>query len=195
VASAQVLVTLEDNALALTLAATDPDGDVLTYSIVSNPQNGILSGIGANRIYTPAAHDYGVQTLTFKVRDARGAESNTASVEIRITPVNDAPGFGLATTSVTAVKNTKIVQVGSFAINLTAGAPNEAQTIGFVTTNSNPGLFSQQPAIAANGTLSFGPAKSKAGSAIVTVYARDNGGTADGGKDTSVPKTFTITVR
>jgi hypothetical protein len=56
-------------------------------------------------------------------------------------------------------------------------------------------LFSQQPAIAANGTLSFSPAKSKAGSATVTVYARDNGGTADGGKDTSILKTFTITVR
>ena len=49
-------------------------------------------------------------------------------------------------------------------------------------------------AIAANGTLSFTPAANAFGSAVVTVSLSDNGGTANGGDDTSNSVTFTITV-
>ena len=50
------------------------------------------------------------------------------------------------------------------------------------------------PAIAANGTLTYTPAANANGTATVTVSVHDNGGTANGGVDTSAPQTFTITV-
>jgi VCBS repeat-containing protein len=195
VASGQILTVLEDKPLAFTLTASDPDGDALTYVTVTSPQLGVVSGAGASRTYSPAANDVSVQTLTFKVVDARGAESNTATVEFRITAVNDAPSFTLAATTVAATKNSPLVTRAGFALNLNTGAPNEAQTLTFTVSNSNTALFSQQPAIASNGTLTFTPAKSKSGSATVTVILRDNGGTLNGGVDTSVSKTFTITVK
>src|SRR5207247_2121012 len=47
--------------------------------------------------------------------------------------------------------------------------------------------------VAANGTLTFTPAGG-VGSATVTVQIHDDGGTANGGVDTSASQTFTITV-
>ena len=60
--------------LALTLKGTDPDGDDLTYEIVSNPQNGVLSGTGANRTFTPATGFVGTTNFGFRVsgRGGRG---------------------------------------------------------------------------------------------------------------------------
>ena len=51
-----------------------------------------------------------------------------------------------------------------------------------------------QPAVATNGTLTYTSAPNANGSATVTVRAHDDGGTANGGQDTSGPQTFTITI-
>ena len=46
----------------------------------------------------------------------------------------------------------------------------------------------------ATGTLTYTPAANANGVATVTVRLKDDGGTANGGVDTSGPQTFTITV-
>src|SRR5207247_1362962 len=56
VADAQTVTTLEETAKAITLSATDVDGDALTYSVVTGPTQGTLSGTAPNVIYTPAAN-------------------------------------------------------------------------------------------------------------------------------------------
>src|SRR5262249_10613431 len=63
-----------------------------------------------------------------------------------------------------------------------------------VTGNTNAALFSVQPAIAADGTLTYTLAADANGSADITITLSDNGGTANGGADTSAPQTFKITV-
>jgi hypothetical protein len=68
------------------------------------------------------------------------------------------------------------------------------QTVSFIVENNNPSLFSVQPSIAPDGTLSYTPAPNANGVATVTVVAKDNGGVVGGGDDTSNPVTFTITV-
>jgi hypothetical protein len=50
-----------------------------------------------------------------------------------------------------------------------------------------------QPAVAPDGTLSYTLAADANGAATVTVTAHDDGGTANGGADTSAPSAFTIT--
>src|SRR5205085_1734059 len=64
----------------------------------------------------------------------------------------------------------------------------------FNVSNNNNALFSGQPSISATGVLSFTPAPNANGTATVTVTLSDNGGTANGGVDTSAAVTFTITV-
>jgi hypothetical protein len=69
---------------------------------------------------------------------------------------------------------------------MTAGPPDESgQTLTFSTTNNNNALFSAQPSVAADGTLTYTPAPNANGSATVTVRLSDNGGTANGGVDHS----------
>ena len=63
-----------------------------------------------------------------------------------------------------------------------------------MVTNDNTGLFAIQPAVSATGTLTFKPASSTSGDATVSVTLTDDGGTANGGEDTSPTQTFTITV-
>ena len=48
--------------------------------------------------------------------------------------------------------------------------------------------------MAPNGTLTFTPAPGLTGSAVVTVTLSDNGGTANGGVNSSLSQTFTINV-
>jgi hypothetical protein len=86
--------------------------------------------------------------------------------------------------------------VTGFATNISAGPPDEAgQTLTFHVSNDNNALFSAQPSIdPATGNLTYTTAPNANGSTTVSVYLQDNGGTANGGIDTSPIQTFTITV-
>jgi hypothetical protein len=83
--------TNEDVAVDITLNANDPDGNNLTYSIVSNPSNGSLGSVsGAGVTYTPTANWSGTDTFTYKANDGT-VDSNTSTVTITVAAVNDAP--------------------------------------------------------------------------------------------------------
>ena len=90
----------------------------------------------------------------------------------------------------------QIAEVELLGIPFTPGDPGAeaGQNVHFLLSNNNESLFSAQPAISADGTLTYTPAPNACGSATVTVVAKDDGGTADGGNDTSLPCSFTINV-
>jgi hypothetical protein len=90
VAVAQKISTPEDKALGIFLSANDKDGDALNYSIVSSPTKGILSGTAPNLTYVPNPNANGQDSFAFLANDGTN-DSNTATVSISITPVNDAP--------------------------------------------------------------------------------------------------------
>ncbi|MBM4040164.1 MAG: tandem-95 repeat protein, partial [Planctomycetes bacterium] len=83
----------EDGSHSGSLAATDVDGDPLTFAIVSGPANGALTAFDpATGAYTyEPADDYrGPDSFTFKANDAT-VDSNEATITITVTPMNDAP--------------------------------------------------------------------------------------------------------
>jgi cysteine-rich repeat protein len=86
VAQDGVAATTDDTAVVIALAATDVDGDGLSYAIVTPPTNGVLSGSGASRTYTPTAPFAGTDTFTFTASDGT-ATSNLATVTITVTHV------------------------------------------------------------------------------------------------------------
>ena len=90
VANNQSVNTAENTAKSITLTGTDIDGDSLTYTVESGPSHGSLSGTAPNLTYTPATNYNGPDSFTFKVNDG-AVDSNTATVSITVTPVNDAP--------------------------------------------------------------------------------------------------------
>jgi len=93
-------------------------------------------------------------------------------------------------------QNAGVISVPNFAFNISPGQiPLESgQTVTFHVANDNAGLFNQPPTLSANGTLSFQLAPDVFGTADLTIYATDNGGTANGGNDGSSPKTNQVTV-
>ena len=169
--------------------------------IVSNSNNALFSvqpAISATGTltYTVAPNANGAATVTVQIHDNGGGADTSAAVTFTITvnPVNDPPSF-TAGPAVSVLQGSGAQTFVAWATGISAG-PNEAtQTVAFLVTNSNNALFSVQPAISPAGTLTFTPAANATGTATVTVRAQDNGGTLNGGVDTSAAQTFTITLK
>ena len=205
--------TVNQNAGAQTVnpwatAISDGDGgtQTLTFAVTGNTNPGLfsagpaVSSTGA-LTYTPAANASGTVTITVTLSDdggtANGGVDTSApqTFTITVNPVNDAPSF-TAGPNQTVNEDSGSQTVVGWAAAISPGPADEAgQALTFqVTGNTNAGLFSAAPAVAANGTLTYTPAANANGAATLTVVLKDDGGTANGGTDTSAPQTFTITV-
>lgn len=90
IAFGQAVSLPEDASAALLLLAQDPEGDTLTYEIVTPPTHGALAGTAPNLTYIPSADYFGADAFSFLARDHQGS-SNVATVSLTITPINDAP--------------------------------------------------------------------------------------------------------
>ena len=84
------ITTPEDTPVSVVLAGLDPDGDSLTYSIVTSPSHGSLSGTEPNMTYTPNANFNGQDNFTFKLSDGT-LNSVPATVSLMVSPVDDPP--------------------------------------------------------------------------------------------------------
>ncbi|MBA4387913.1 MAG: hypothetical protein C0404_08020 [Verrucomicrobia bacterium] len=80
-AQAQSVATSENQPVAIKLAATDIDGDSLSYSVVTWPSHGSLSGSAPNLVYAPAPGYTGQDGFSFKANDGK-VDSVSASVTI-----------------------------------------------------------------------------------------------------------------
>jgi hypothetical protein len=174
---------------------TDPNGDPLTAVLEIGPAHAGNFSLAADGSfsYAPAPDFNGSDSFTYHASDG-SLSSGTATVTITVDPVNDAPSFVPGGSVSVNAADGAVSQ--AWATGMSAGPPDEAgQTLSFNTSVDLLGalLFSVQPSIAADGTLTFTP-NGGTGTATVTVTIRDDGGTANGGVNTSAPQTFTITL-
>ena len=97
VAVADVVTTDEDTPINIDVAANDTDvdngdsADNSTISLLTLPANGSASLNAGVVVYTPDTNYAGSDSFTYAIDDQNGATSNTATVMINITGVNDAP--------------------------------------------------------------------------------------------------------
>ena len=84
------VTTDEDTAVSVMLDAADVDGDTLSYLVLTQPTHGTLSGTVPNLIYSPDPNYNGTDSFTYQVNDGL-LDSNTATVSLTITAINDAP--------------------------------------------------------------------------------------------------------
>lgn len=196
--------------LALSGVFDDSDGDPITLSALRsggtqlNSNNLDPTGLPAWIIFTPGPPGSGTGTFsgipadidvgTLEITVTATANGATATNTFTIlVPINHTPQFTKGA-DLSVNEDAATTAVG-WATNILAGPPEEAeQVLNFIVTNDNNALFSVQPSITADGTLSFVPAANAVGVANVTVQLHDNGGTAFFGDDTSDPQTFVITV-
>jgi hypothetical protein len=82
VASSQSVSTLQSIPVMITLTGFDVDGDILTYSILTPPTSGTLSGSGQDLVFMPEAGYLGTVGFTFIASDGL---LDSAPAEVTIT--------------------------------------------------------------------------------------------------------------
>jgi hypothetical protein len=83
-----------DGGTAITLSGIDTEGMAMTY-VHTKPTYGTLSGTAPSLTYTPNANYNGMDSFKYVVNDGL-VNSDSASVSITITPINDIPVITLA---------------------------------------------------------------------------------------------------
>ena len=156
--------TAEDTAVNITLTATDANGDTLTYSIVTAPTNGTLSGTAPNLTYTPAANYIGPDSFTFKANDGAGRLQRGDGDDHGDGAVNDAP----------VANDQSLTTPEDTAVNITLTASDvegNPLTYSIVTPPANGTLSGTAP------NLTYTPTANYSGPDSFTFKAND--GTAD----------------
>ena len=173
VANPQSLVTTEGTPIPVTLTASDEDGNTLTYTVIVNPQHGVLTGSAPNLTYTPNAGFGGVDTFTFRANDGT-ANSNAATITITVRVVPTITSGNSANFQATVASTFTVTTTGypTPSITETGALPNG------ITFHDN-----------GNGTASLGgiAAELSGGVYVITINATNVAGSA-------TPQTFTITV-
>ena len=188
---ATTTVTLDEDstpiAFALTLNATDNDGNTLTWTIAT-PANRGTAQINSNNTsaevsYTPQANVDGSDVFTVQVNDGQGG-SDSIQINVSITPQNDAPTITNTNLSLSIEENTTAV---------TAIAVTDIDNTEF--TYALSGVDSPLFSMVGN-TLNFiaapdfeNPQQNSGNNNVYIVSV-----TANDGTDNSAAKAFTITV-
>ena len=183
---------------------SDESSQALTFNVSTN-NDALFSALPAidsstgDLTYTAEANANGSATITVSLSDDGGGTDTSGDqiFTITVNAVNDAPSFILPGNPNQSVDEDAGVQtVSSFVTSISTGGglDESSQSLTFNVMNDNNELFSAQPSIDQNGTLSFTPATDVAGSATVTIVLNDDGGIAYEGEDTSQEQVFLITV-
>jgi large repetitive protein len=88
----QQLVFDEDTVLTGQIIATDIENDTLTYTVATQPTNGVLvlDAVTGSFTFTPNSNFNGLDSFVVSVTDTAGNSVNN-TISLTINPVNDAP--------------------------------------------------------------------------------------------------------
>ncbi len=160
--------------------------------------NGTLLGSGT--LTLPATRYAGPHTVTFTNSTPYASylvvfptvKNSPSTTMMQIAEVqfgyNGVPAFALSASALTVARNSGSRSEAAFATDISAGIGDVGQTVSLSCTNDNNALFSTQPAISADGTLTFTPAANAFGRTTVSAIATDSAGLA------SSEQTFVIEV-
>jgi hypothetical protein len=170
VAADDTLTVLED-AAATTVNVlandTDVDGDTLTVSSVTQGGKGVVTLNAGIVTYKPNLNANGSDSFTYTISDGHGGTA-TGTVNVTITPVNDAP---VAATDTATTKRSTAVVIDVLAND--SDVEDDSLTIVSVTKGANGNTT------IVNGQVRYGPKSGFTGTDTFTYTISDgNGGTA-----------------
>jgi Ca2+-binding RTX toxin-like protein len=157
----------------------------------------ILDGVSSVDITLTPVHDGETEAAeNLKLDLASGAyqiDTVAQTGKVTITSNNHAPVLNTSGTPTLTTINEDITSVTNTGTSY--GTNETAQTTSdyLVTVTSGGTLFTTAPDISNVGDLTYTP-NGTSGTATVEVRLKDDGGTANGGQDTSIVSSFTITI-
>jgi endonuclease G len=171
----QSVSTTEDNGTTFNLTVANPTANALTYNIVNGPSHGTLSGSNGSETYTPAPDFNGTDTFTYNVSDGTHT-SNTSTVTVTISEVNDAPTAANDATSVNEDSSVTFA-ASDLTANDAAGPANESsQTLTVTAVNATADTHGTVSL--SSGQVTYTPTPLYSGNASFTYQVCDNGTTA-----------------
>jgi subtilisin-like proprotein convertase family protein len=191
--------------------ANEAGQTVLAYHVTGVTNTSLFAAGGqptvdtsGNLHYTLLPNVSGASNFTVTVQDNGGTANggvDTSAAQIftlTVNFVNDQPTFVAVDPPTTTVSSGAHAVPGwaSFNPGPVANESGQAVKAYAVSAISNPSLFTStgRPVVAANGTLTYTLAPNVLGTSKFTVTVQDDGGTLNGGIDTSTAQTFTLTV-
>ena len=175
VAVSDSIVTNEDTAKTSgNLLANDTDGDNDTLTITSVTQGGhgsVVNNGNGTVTYTPAANYHGDDSFTYTISDSKGG-TDTATVAVTVTSVNDKPVAGNDTIAV----NEDIAKVSGNLLANDSDVDGDTISVSAVSQGAHGTVIN-----VGNGTVTYTPAANYNGSDSFTYTVSDGkGGTATG---------------
>eukprot|EP00698_Gefionella_okellyi_P015554 TRINITY_DN4392_c0_g1_i4.p1 TRINITY_DN4392_c0_g1~~TRINITY_DN4392_c0_g1_i4.p1 ORF type:complete len:1186 (-),score=331.85 TRINITY_DN4392_c0_g1_i4:47-3451(-) len=147
----------------------------------------------AATVYTPSSTAFGSDQIEVTIQDTSlpAGVVTSLSLSVPIMSINQRPTMSApSATNVIAVVGQRVLVNGFVTPN--AGSVHEtSQQFTFAVTAARTPFFSYGPVIYPNGTLEFVAAEQ--GSTTISAVVQDNGGTANGGQDTSASLSVTVT--
>jgi len=188
-------ISAGDIGQSITITATSSSPGLIanpTVNYISPKSTGTLT-------FTPAPNRYGTVDISVTVRDNGGTllfgqDTTSMTFKVTVNMVNHPPVFD-------AIPNQQIENTGTantvYLYGIGPGGVGEeaAQTVNVSAVSSNTALL-PNPVVSGTGgirVLILQPIAGKSGTVTITVTAKDNGGTAYGGKDT-FKRAFTVTI-
>ena len=183
----------------LDLEATDSDlpAQNLTWSLSGT--DAPLFSINSSGVLTfNAAPDFETKssyavTVTVTDNATPTAATDSVALTITITNVNEMPSFTKGANQNLPASTATAQSVANWATAIHDGDSSVTQTLTFNVSNDNNGLFTIQPALAADGTLNYTPSGA-GGTASVMVTLTDDASINGTAALTTAAQTFTITV-
>jgi large repetitive protein len=172
--------TPEDTTLNASVPpATDPDGEPVTYAVVTGI-TGLTFNANGSYSYAPASNAHGTVSFTYKASDGI-FDSNVATVTIIVTPVNDAPAA--VADSYSTAEDTPLSVTAATGVLVNDSDIESSPLSAVLEFGPDHGTLT----LNANGSLSYTPAANYNGSDSFTYRASD-------GNLTSNVATVTVTV-
>ena len=180
-----------------TLSTTDADaGQSFSYSLAAgagDTANGSFTISGNALRITPSANFEVKNSYSVRVSVSDGAASFAKPFTVTIRNINEPPAFAKGANRSHPVLFNTAQSVSGWATAIDDGDSTVTQALTFNVTNTNNSLFSVQPALSANGTLTY-TTSGTAGSATVSVSLTDDNSINGFPALTSAVQTFVISV-
>lgn len=183
--------------VATNFDANDEGQSLDSYEITNDNQDlfNIQPSVDANGTLTFTTDNSSLGTATISIvaidnpNDPDNGRSETQTFTITMTEASK-PTFDFFD-DITVDEDAGPQSVSNFIINFDANDDGQS-IVEYQVTNNNSTLFSVEPSIAADGTLTFTTADDTSGTATVSVVAVDNAYIGDNGM--SETQTFTLTI-